>query len=83
MEMLSEEDQIARALAMSMEGAGGSSSSAAAPPAATSAAAQVTSLASVLGSLPGVDPNDPRIQNAMRGNNNKKDGEKKKDAEKK
>ncbi|KAJ3398558.1 hypothetical protein HDV05_002423, partial [Chytridiales sp. JEL 0842] len=61
-----EDDEIARAIAMSMQSEGGSSSSA------------NDALSSVLGNLPGVDPNDPRIKDALDGLNKKEKKDEKK-----
>ncbi|KAL7750971.1 proteasome regulatory particle base subunit rpn10 [Sorochytrium milnesiophthora] len=58
MEELSEEEQIQRAIQMSMQ-----EDQAAA---AQSSSGNNANLADILGSLPGVDPNDPRIKDAMK-----------------
>ncbi|KAJ3080949.1 hypothetical protein HK102_002681, partial [Quaeritorhiza haematococci] len=68
MEELSEEEQIARAIALSM--AGPSEQKEQSQPLQDAAM-----MSSILGSLPGVDPNDPRIKDALKGMS--KDDEKK------
>lgn len=67
----SEEDQIAAALAMSLQGAPD------APPPPSSAIQDPAFVNNVIGSLPGVDPNDPKIKAALE--KAKKDGDDKKD----
>ncbi|KAJ3226097.1 hypothetical protein HK099_005566 [Clydaea vesicula] len=63
---MEDDDDIARAIAMSMQQTGQSSST-----------VDPSLMSNILGSLPGVDPNDPRIKNAL------KDAEKKKENDKK
>ncbi|KAJ1547329.1 hypothetical protein HK405_006122 [Cladochytrium tenue] len=58
---VSEEDEIQRAIALSMQ-----EQSEAAGEQGSGSSDQGALLSSVLGSLPGVDPNDPRIQEALR-----------------
>jgi len=82
---LSEDEQLQLALSMSV-GSNPTSAPAAAPPSGTAPAANAANLedadyiTSVLTSLPGVDPNDERIRNAIQSmqDNKKKDGEEKK-----
>jgi 26S proteasome regulatory subunit N10 len=71
-EGLSEEEQIAKAIAMSM---GGSQPTQETP--------DMNQLSSVLGNLPGVDTDDPRIQSALQGLGDKKQDDEKKKKEKK
>jgi 26S proteasome regulatory subunit N10 len=54
MEDLGDDDELARALQMSMDQS------------ASSSAQDPKFMSSVLGSLPGVDPNDPRIKDALK-----------------
>ncbi|KAJ3124820.1 hypothetical protein HK098_000860 [Nowakowskiella sp. JEL0407] len=61
MEELTEEEQIQRAIEMSMN-----------PETEDPTEEDNAAMMSILGNLPGVDPNDPRIQDAL----NKKDGDK-------
>ncbi|KXS14646.1 hypothetical protein M427DRAFT_57311 [Gonapodya prolifera JEL478] len=68
MEDLNEDEEIQAAIRMSLAGEGGTDSS--------SADADADLLAGVLESLPGVDPNDPRLRDALN-KGDKKDGEKK------
>ena len=78
-----EDEAMQLALAMSMsQGGGGESTTPAPAPAPAPAAGDMSAvfqdpsfLQSVLGSLPGVDPNDPRIQSVLQ----KQDGDKKED----
>ncbi|KAJ1658334.1 proteasome regulatory particle base subunit rpn10 [Dispira simplex] len=58
-----EDEELARAIALSME----TSQPASTEQGSTTSGQQQTTewVSSVLGSLPGVDPNDPRLQNAM------------------
>ncbi|EOD12060.1 hypothetical protein EMIHUDRAFT_437409 [Emiliania huxleyi CCMP1516] len=82
-----EDEAMQLALAMSMsQGGGGESTTPAPAPAPAPAAGDMSAvfqdpsfLQSVLGSLPGVDPNDPRIQSVLQ----KQDGDKKEDEDKK
>ena len=67
---IDEDDEIARAIAMSMDPSGGHASS--------SAQIDPNLMSSVLSSLPGVNPNDPRIQSALQSDASKKDDSKKK-----
>ncbi|CAM0138932.1 unnamed protein product [Umbelopsis sp. WA50703] len=70
MNELSEEEQIKRAIELSM-GGGGSEQQDVDP----------EFMSSVLGSLPGVDPNDPRIQEALNKSEKKGDKSQKKDGQ--
>ncbi|KAJ3272833.1 hypothetical protein HK104_004385 [Borealophlyctis nickersoniae] len=69
---LSEEDQIARAIAMSMDS-----------DAKGEGSAPAVDFSAVLGSLPGVNPNDPRIQGALQGTSKDEKKDDKKGGEKK
>ncbi len=73
MQDLTEEDQIARAIELSMS-AGGTAAST-----SQTAPLDPSFMNSVLGSLPGVDPNDPRIKTAIA---KQKEEEEKKDGSK-
>ena len=68
---MDEEMQLALAMSMS-QGGGGEGAPAAPPPAAPAEGGDLTAMfqdanfvQSVLGSLPGVDPSDPRIQSVL------------------
>jgi len=80
-EDLSEEEQIARAIALSMQGESQEQQTSQQP---SQRATDMEVLSSVLGNLPGVDPNDPRIQSALHGlgGEKKDDEDKEKDAKK-
>lgn len=67
MEDLSEQDQLQRALEMSMNNEGGG---------------DADEMMAVLNSLPGVDAKDERIQKALEGLQDKKDKDSKKDEDK-
>ncbi|KAJ1344216.1 hypothetical protein BSLG_001356 [Batrachochytrium salamandrivorans] len=67
-EMADEDEAMARAIAMSMGDDGGAMDS--------------NFMSSMLQSLPGVNPNDPRIQSALQGNKKDEDKEKKEDSAK-
>ncbi|KAI9189044.1 proteasome regulatory particle base subunit rpn10 [Blastocladiella emersonii ATCC 22665] len=69
---MSEEDMLQQALLMSMADAQGAPSPSAAAPSSAAPADDDAVMQDILGTLPGVDPNDPRIKDAL--NKDKKDG---------
>ncbi|KAJ3354472.1 hypothetical protein HDU83_005174 [Entophlyctis luteolus] len=71
--MEEDEDDIAKAIALSMQSDGN---------AGTSAAQNVDFMTNLLGSLPGVDPNDPRFKDALSGAKKDSEGDSKKDEDK-
>ncbi|KAK9703693.1 proteasome regulatory particle base subunit rpn10 [Basidiobolus ranarum] len=77
-ELLSEEEQIARAISLSMQSESSEMKTEETP------STDTTFMNSVLESLPGVDPNDPRVKSALQGlSENQASDKKEKEEEKK
>ncbi|KAK9729651.1 proteasome regulatory particle base subunit rpn10 [Basidiobolus ranarum] len=70
-EALTEEEQIARAISLSMQSESNDQSN------AETTSSDSTFMNSVLESLPGVDPNDPRVKSALQGLSSNPDSDKK------